>query len=305
MTMITLRKIAQFGYGKILRKPPTFKAYQREIQFFDEIKLEELDKLDQESLGAEMRMIAHVLDKVTYFPNDKQLFGSYKPKLLQILKLWEEKYPTDEPTYLWAKEILERYEKKFENHDESFKTNQDLKELKNTSILELIKERRSVRRWKNSEISNEIIEKLADAARWAPCGSDRQTCRFLIIRDKKGIEFLGKRLAGGVGFAHTAAVHILVLVDMRRYRLPFERHMAYLDGASAIGNVLLMAHSQGLGACWLNWSISESNEKKVYELFNIPEYMLPISVIALGYPDIIPEPPARKEIKDFEVYERF
>lgn len=281
------------------------KLYRREIAFFDEIKLEDLDKLDQESLDAEMRMIAHVLDKVIYFPDDKQLFGSYKPKLQRILSLWEERYPTNELTYLWAKEVLERYEKKFENPDESFKTSQELTELKNASVLELIKGRRSVRRWKNLEISNEIIEKLVDAARWAPCSSDRQTCKFLIIQDKKSIEFLGNRLAGGVGFAHTATVHILVLVDMRRYRLPFERHIAYLDGAAAIENILLMAHSRGLGACWLNWSISESNEKKVYELFNIPRYMLPISVIAIGYPDIISEPPARKEIKDFVVYERF
>ena len=303
--MKLFNRIIKYILLKIFKLPIPSKLYWREIRFFDEIKLEELDKLDQESLGAEMRMIAHVLDKVIYFPGDKQLFGSYKPKLLQILKLWEEKYPTNEFTYLWAKEVLERYEKKFENPDGSFKTNQELKETKNTNILELIKGRRSVRRWKNSEVSNEIIENFVDAARWAPCSSDRQTCKFLVIQDKKNIEFLGKRLAGGIGFAHTAAVHILVLVDMRRYRLPFERHMAYLDGAAAIGNVLLMAHSMGLGACWLNWSISESNEKKVYELFNIPGYMLPISVIALGYPDIISEPPARKAIKDFEAYERF
>lgn len=298
-------RIVKYIPHNFYKLPIPSKLYWREIQFFDEIKLEELDKLDQESLGAEMRMIAHVLDKVTYFPNDKQLFSSYKPELQRILKIWDEKYPTNEFTYLWVKDIFDKYEQKFENPDESFKIDQELKELKNASVLELIKARRSIRRWKNLEISNKIIENLVDAARWAPCSSDKQTCKFLIIRDKKSIEFLGKRFAGGVGFAHTATVHILVLVDMRRYRLPFERHMAYLDGAAAIENILLMAHSLGLGACWLNWSISESNEKKVYKLFNIPRYMLPISVIALGYPDIMPEPPARKDITDFMVYERF
>lgn len=299
--MKLFNRIIKYTLHKFFKIPIPPKLYWREIQFFDEIKLEELDQLDQESLGAEMRMIAHVVDKVRYFPGDKQLFGSYKPKLLKILKLWEEKYPTDEPTYLWSKEVLERYEK----NDEYSKIYQESKEPNCTNILELIKGRKSVRRWKNSEVSDEIIEKLVDAARWAPCSSDKQTCKLLIIRDEKGIDFLGKRLAGGSGFAHTAAVHILVLVDMRRYRLPLERHMAYLDGAAAIENVLLMAHSLGLGACWLNWSISESNEKKVYELFNIPRYMLPISVIAIGYPDIISESPARKEIKKFVVYERF
>ncbi len=172
-------------------------------------------------------------------------------------------------------------------------------------VLELINSRRSVRLWHNQEVSNEVIDKLVDAGRWAPSSSNKQTCKFLVIRSREDIEFLGERLGGGIGFAHAAPVFILVLIDMRRYRLPHERHLAYLDGAAAIENILLVVHSIGLGACWLSWSVSKSTETKVYELFNIPKYMLPVSVIALGYPRAIPAPPSRKEIKSFLVYDHF
>jgi len=174
-----------------------------------------------------------------------------------------------------------------------------------TDVLVLVKTRRSIRKWKEKEVPDILIDKLIDAARWAPSSCNRQTCKFLIIHDEEKRKLIGNAVIGGVGFASKAPIHILVLVDVRPYHLPVERHLPFLDAAAAIENMLLMAHSLGLGACWLNWTVSRKNEEKIRRINSIPEHMMPIALIALGYPDVVPKPPARKKIKDFTEFESF
>ncbi len=111
--MITPKQIIRFIARKVLGITPLAGTYEREVSFFSKITLEELERLDEDSLGAEMRMIAHGFDKELYFPGHKQLFKHFKPRLKQILHLWEKAYPMDESTYQWAKEVLRKYEDKW------------------------------------------------------------------------------------------------------------------------------------------------------------------------------------------------
>lgn len=75
----------------------------------------------------------------------------------------------------------------------------------------------------------------------------------------------------------------------------------------ATQNLLLMVYNEGLGACWINWTVSASNEKRFYERFDIPSFYLPICMVAIGYPEekIKIEALVRKDLKDFVVYGRF
>lgn len=172
-------------------------------------------------------------------------------------------------------------------------------------LLELIRSRRSIRKWKDKNIPDKSIRVLLDAARWAPSSCNRQTCCFLVIRQEEKRKVIGNAVVRGISFACKAPVHILVLVDVRSYHLPGERYLPFLDAAAAIENMLLMAHYLGLGACWIDWSISPRNEKRVRRMLNIPHWMMPIALIALGYPDIVPKIPARRKLEDLIIYENF
>jgi len=164
-----------------------------------------------------------------------------------------------------------------------------------------------VRQWTEGSVSDEEIEELIDAARWAPSSGNKQALKFLVVRDEKKRSFLAKVVTGGIGFSDKAPVHILVLVDVRGYSLPYFRHMPYLDAGAAIQNILLMAHSIGLGACWLNWegSISRTNEERVYEMFKIPRYYLVMSLVLIGHRRANPDGPPRQSLKEFLLFDSF
>ncbi len=174
-------------------------------------------------------------------------------------------------------------------------------------LIEIIKDRRSVRKWTEDDVTSEELIKLIDAGRWAPSTGNKQSIKFLIIRDKEKRNFLAKIVGGGIGYSHKAPVHILVLINIRGYLLPYYRHMLYLDSGAAIQNMLLMAHSLGLGACWLNWdgSVSHKKEDEVYRKFKIPSYFIITSLILIGHRYSNPEPIPRKQIEEFIVYESF
>ncbi len=169
----------------------------------------------------------------------------------------------------------------------------------------VLRERQSIRKWKQKKVEKKLLIKLIDAARFAPNSCNRQTLKFLLIQKKNSIKLIANSLVGGIGFAHLASVIILVLADTRYYSIPIERHTPFLDGAAAIQNILLKAHELGLGAVWINWLVNSKKEKKIIEKLKIPFYFLPISVIALGYPAIKPIKSKRKKIEEFIKFEEF
>ena len=94
----------------------------------------------------------------------------------------------------------------------------------------------------------------------------------------------------------------MVLVDARFYHLPQERHTIFLDGAAAIENMLLMAHHLGLGGCWLNWVVRTRADERFRKKFKVPQYLLPVASIALGFPAFVSMPRARRRIEDVVTY---
>ena len=102
------------------------------------------------------------------------------------------------------------------------------------NLDDAIKGRTSVRKWTNQPIADNDLEELVEAASHAPQSCDRQSMKFLAVRDRESIRFLCSKPNGGIGFAHNCALAILVLANLRTYTLPIERHTIYLAGAAAI-----------------------------------------------------------------------
>jgi len=178
-------------------------------------------------------------------------------------------------------------------------------------MLDLIKSRRSIRRYTPEPVDRPTIERLLEAACWAPSAHNRQPWRFAVLTaaaDKERLaQTMGQRLhadrtADGDdpadieqdvarSYARLTGAPVLIIVclsmaDMDTYpdadRAANERVMAVQSVAMAAQNLLLQAHAEGLGACWLCAPLFVP--QLVRDTLNLPPDWEPQGLIALGHP---------------------
>jgi nitroreductase len=163
-------------------------------------------------------------------------------------------------------------------------------------MLNMIKTRRSVRKFKPDHIPAELIEKILEAGRWAPSGLNNQAWRFAVVTDKAVI----LKISGLTQYAKivlAAQTLIPVFLDTAK---SYHREKDIQSIGACLQNMLLEIHSLGLGAVWLG-EIIKSNEQ-IKNILGLPEELELMAVIALGYPDETPRSTKRKELKDLIVY---
>ncbi len=165
----------------------------------------------------------------------------------------------------------------------------------NVDLLEVIKNRRSIRKFKSKPVEKEKLDKLLEAAEWAPSAGNLQARDVILVTEQKTKEELVKAKYGrGVQhFILDAPVVIVVCVNQQK-ALPHGQRGTSLyciqDATASIQNILLMAYALGLGSCW----IGAFDEDSVREVLGIPKHARPIAIIPLGYPDESPRPTPRK-----------
>ncbi len=179
---------------------------------------------------------------------------------------------------------------------------------KKTSILEVIKARRSTRRFKEEMPLEEDITAVLEAARWAPSGENFQPWKFIIIKDKDMMEKIVECLPYKKfqKFLMNAPVLIVVLGNKRKSRWWF------LDCTLAVQNLMLEAWARGLGTCFSAWypTVPETVEAQVKELLQVSKNYYVITMTPLGYPIDPPErafrlPAERKPLEELVCYETF
>lgn len=169
-------------------------------------------------------------------------------------------------------------------------------------LSEVIRNRRSVRSFSNKPISQESIEKLLDAGRWAPTPSNVQSWRFVVIQSSDHIEIL-KNLSPG--FPKEATLAIAICSDQRDMENFGKAEVSILraeEGAMAAQNMMLVAYSLGLGSC----CVASFSATGISTLLELPDYIQPVLLIALGYPKKTPSAPERQKlskITSWEVYQ--
>ena len=156
-------------------------------------------------------------------------------------------------------------------------------------ILEVIKTRRSIRKYEPDPVSEEEINKILEAGRWAPSADNSQPWRFIVLRSQEVRKKLADTLTWG-RFLAQAPLGIAVTVNPRASNHPVE------DGAAATQNMLLEAHSLGLGACWIG-TYGSGNEASAKKVLNVPEDERLLSVIAIGHPAESPQK-TRRELSE-------
>ena len=150
---------------------------------------------------------------------------------------------------------------------------------------EMIKSRRSVRRFRAERIPQQILMDLVDAGRSAPSGANRQPLEYIIVDDADLCEKLFGQLkwAGYVRPRRNPPAGkrpVAYIVVLSRAGVSSEK-LATADAGAAIENILLSAWSKGIGSCW----IDSANRENIKNFLNIGNDRAINSVIALGYPD--------------------
>jgi len=152
-------------------------------------------------------------------------------------------------------------------------------------IEEAIKKRRTIRRFKQDPIPNEILKKLIDYARIAPAGSNIQSVEYIIVESPE----IRKKMFPLVRWAASLpkelrtpesgrepTAYIIVLVNTKIKKSYYD-----FDVGAAVENILLGAVSFGIGTCWMG-SIKGD---KIRVLLDIPDFYEIKHVLSLGYPD--------------------
>ncbi len=157
-------------------------------------------------------------------------------------------------------------------------------------IFENIKERRSIRDFKETPIPLDILEKLIEAGSYAPSGHNNQPWRFIIVKDNNFKTELSKLTVYGK-IINRADSLILVFMDKEA---SYHREKDLMAIGASIQNILLYAHSLGIGTCWLGEILK--NAEKVRNLCELPERYELFCVIALGWIDKKPRAVGREPI---------
>ena len=164
-------------------------------------------------------------------------------------------------------------------------------------LYEGIISRRSIRNYTGEKVDEEIITSIIRAGMYAPSARNRRPWHFIVI-DDRGIMKKIMEVHPYSSMLAEASHAIVVCGDKK-----LENGPGYykLDCSAASQNMLLAAHSKGLGAVWLGVEPREERIKAVSNILGLPSYIVPVSIISIGkpkkYPSSLPERFEEKKIR--------
>ncbi|MEI6765552.1 MAG: nitroreductase family protein [Bacteroidota bacterium] len=147
-------------------------------------------------------------------------------------------------------------------------------------LSEAIINRRSIRKYTSEPVGDDTIQKILEAGFYAPSARNTQSNEFIVIRSKEILQKLSE--AHPYGKMLPAAAFAVVVCGSRER----EEHESYLNtnGCAAMQNMLLMAHSLGLGAVWLGVYPRTDRMNGIASVLNIPSGFMPVQMFAAGRP---------------------
>lgn len=149
--------------------------------------------------------------------------------------------------------------------------------------LETILKRRSIRKFRDQEIEDENLHKILEAAMSGPSCVNARDYSFIVVNDRETLNKMANANGRPAELLKEASVGILVCGDLDRAFKPAKDYWV-IDASIAAENICLAATSLGIGSCWLGtWPQMDRVQNQI-KLFDLPENIIPHSIIALGYP---------------------
>jgi nitroreductase len=153
---------------------------------------------------------------------------------------------------------------------------------------ELLVERRSIRRFDQADIPDELLFKVLESCRFAPSSRNSQPCYYVVVRKRETLESLASLRGAASAPIARAPLAVAVCADPGKSK----RHIQ--DGCIAAYHFLLSARLHGLGTCW----IAAMDRKEVKKALGIPSKHYVATVTPLGFPAERPERHERKEVDE-------
>jgi nitroreductase len=147
--------------------------------------------------------------------------------------------------------------------------------------MNAILNRKSIRKYKNIKVSDEIVEELLRAGMQAPSAGNEQPWEFIVLRDKEIMKNITEVHPYSKMLLNT---DVAIVVCGDESKEVFKGYWVQ-DCSAATENILLTAEDKGLGAVWLGVYPMEDRVDALKELLNLPSSVIPLSIIPVGYPD--------------------
>jgi nitroreductase len=174
--------------------------------------------------------------------------------------------------------------------------------------IESIKNRRSIRKFKDEKVPHEILEKVIQGAAYAPSWKNTQITRYIALEDRVTKDEIALNCVPDFNQKTILNTPMLLALSIIKKRSGYERDGSFstskgsgwemFDCGIAAQTLCLAAHEYGLGTVILGIF----DEDKITNILNIPEEQQLVALIAIGYPEEVPVMPKRKEIKDILQY---
>lgn len=162
-------------------------------------------------------------------------------------------------------------------------------------MIDLLRKRRSFRKYTGKRIENESVELLVEALLRSPSSRNVKPCEFILVDDQELLKKLSHAKEHGSHFLQNAALGIVVCADSAKSDVWIE------DSSIASILVQMVAQSLGLGSCWVQIrnrtrTAGEMSEAYIQELLGVPEHLKILSIISIGYPDETKKPVDKSEL---------
>lgn len=161
-------------------------------------------------------------------------------------------------------------------------------------VLELLQSHRSIRKYSEKAVTNEVLKKLFTSAQWAPSSHNIQAYSIITIRNKAKKQQLSE-LCGNQKYIDNCSVFLVFCLDFYRLKQSSDMHGTVLeideienlvvgavDTALAAENLFIAARSLGLGGVMIGGI--RNNPGEVSKLLKLPELTVPVMGVCLGYP---------------------
>jgi nitroreductase len=163
------------------------------------------------------------------------------------------------------------------------------------SLVDVVLNRRSIRRYELKEIPRDVLDKILEAGRQAPSAANKQPWHFIVLTDSE----IKKELSKGMFNRFIKDAPITVVGCAHKDMIASK--WSIVSTTIALQNMVVAAWAMGIGSCW----VGDFSEEEVKKLLNIPESWNIVALVSFGYPAEKPQPRKKKTIEKIVSFNKF
>ena len=164
------------------------------------------------------------------------------------------------------------------------------------NCIEQILSRKSIRKFKNIPVSEEVLNNILEAGRRSPSATNMQPWHFVIAKDQKA-----KEACSCGGFNRFTSDASFIVIGLYKQSEVIIEKLSLMDVTIALQNMVVAAWVQGVGSCWMG----AFDERKLKDTLNLPTDSRIVGAVAFGIPDENPNQPPKKPLTEIFHFDKW